>query len=74
MIYPARRLAELLYTAKSLDLEPKRLRPVYSRQGEQAVLSLVECVKQGGTSLKVEPPLYIFAENDYTEEVKAYYA
>ena len=74
VIYPARRLAELLYTAKSLSLEPKRLRPVYSRQGEQAVLSLVECMKNGGTSLKVEPALYIFAENDYTEEVKTYYA
>ena len=33
VVYPAGRLAELLYTAKSLGLEPKRLRPVYSRQG-----------------------------------------
>jgi tRNA1Val (adenine37-N6)-methyltransferase len=74
VIYPAGRLAELLYAAKSLGLEPKRLRPVYSRWGEQAVLSLVECMKNGGVSLKVEPPLYIYAENDYTEEVKTYYA
>lgn len=74
VVYPAGRLAELLYTAKSLGLEPKRLRPVYSRQGEPAVLSLVECVKNGGVGLKVEPALYIFAENDYTEEVKTYYA
>ena len=74
VVYPAGRLAELLYTAKSLGLEPKRLRPVYSRQGEPAVLSLVECIKNGGVSLKVEPALYIFAENDYTEEVKTFYA
>jgi tRNA1Val (adenine37-N6)-methyltransferase len=74
MIYPARRLAELLYTAKSMSLEPKRLRPVYSRRGDEAVFSLVECLKNGGVSLKVEPPLYIFEENDYTEEVKTYYA
>jgi tRNA1Val (adenine37-N6)-methyltransferase len=74
LVYPAGRLAELLYTAKSLGLEPKRLRPVYSRQGEPAVLSLVECIKNSGVSLKVEPALYLFAENDYTEEVKTYYA
>jgi tRNA1Val (adenine37-N6)-methyltransferase len=74
VVYPAGRLAELLYTAKSLDLEPKRLRPVYSRQGEPAVLSLVECMKDGGASLKIEPALYIFEDNDYTEEVKTYYA
>jgi tRNA1Val (adenine37-N6)-methyltransferase len=74
VVYPAGRLAELLYTAKSLGLEPKRLRPVYSRQGEPAVLSLVECIKNGGANLLVEPALYIFAENDYTQEVKTYYA
>jgi len=74
LVYPAGRLAELLYTAKSLGLEPKRLRPVYSRQGEPAVLSLVECIKNGGANLLVEPALYIFAENDYTQEVKTYYA
>ena len=74
MIYPSRRLAELLWASKSMSLEPKRLRPVYSRRGEKAVLSLVECMKNGGASLKVEPPLYIFEENDYTEEVKTYYA
>jgi tRNA1Val (adenine37-N6)-methyltransferase len=55
-------------------LEPKRVRPVYSRQGEAAVLFLVECVKGGGVNLKVEPPLYIYDKDDYTEEVKAYYA
>jgi tRNA1Val (adenine37-N6)-methyltransferase len=74
VVYPAGRLAELFYTARSLGLEPKRLRPVYSRQGEPAVLSLVECIKNGGVGLKIEPALYIFAENDYTEEVKTYYA
>jgi hypothetical protein len=37
------------------------------------VLSLVECVKDGGVDLKVEPPLYIFSGDEYSQEVKAYY-
>jgi len=74
LIYPAKRLAEVIYASKAWNLEPKRLRLVHSRKAEPAVLSLVECVKGGGTHLKVEPPLYIYGENDYTEEVKAYYA
>ena len=37
-----------------------------------AVLSLVECIKNSGVSLKVEPALYLFAENDYTEEAYVY--
>jgi tRNA1Val (adenine37-N6)-methyltransferase len=74
LIYPARRLAELMHESRSRHLEPKRLRLIHSRVGEPAVLSLVECVKDGGADLKVEAPLYIFSDSEYTEEVKAYYA
>ena len=74
LVYPARRLAELIGAAQSAGLEPKRLRPVYSRQGEAAVLSLVECMKGAGKGLSVERPLYIYENDDYTEEVKRYYA
>jgi tRNA1Val (adenine37-N6)-methyltransferase len=74
LIYPAKRLAEVIHVSRARDLEPKRLRLVHSKVGAPAVLSLVECVKGGGTHLRVEPPLYIYAENDYTQEVKTYYA
>jgi tRNA1(Val) A37 N6-methylase TrmN6 len=74
LVYPARRLAELIGAAQSAGLEPKRLRPVYSRQGEAAVLSLAECMKGAGTGVSVERPLYIYENDDYTEEVKRYYA
>ncbi|MGD0230279.1 MAG: methyltransferase [Syntrophorhabdales bacterium] len=73
VIYPAKRLAELMYTSRPLSLEPKRLRLVHSRSGEPAVLCLVECMKGGGVNLKVEPPLYIYKDDDYTQEVKAYF-
>jgi tRNA1Val (adenine37-N6)-methyltransferase len=72
LIYPATRLAEVMYTSKPLGLEPKRLRLVHSRQGEAAVLCLLESMKGGGVNLKVEPPLYIYADDDYTQEVKTY--
>ena len=75
LIYPAKRLAELIHAAKAGGLEPKRLRLVHSRAGEPAVLCLVECLKGGGIDLKVEPPLYIYGDDDdYTEEVRTYYA
>jgi tRNA1Val (adenine37-N6)-methyltransferase len=74
LIYPAKRLAELIHESKSRHLEPKRLRLVHSREGEPAVLFLIECVKDGGVNIKVESPLYIFSDNDYSQEVKTYYA
>jgi tRNA1Val (adenine37-N6)-methyltransferase len=73
LIYPAKRLAEVIHASKTLKLEPKRLRFVHSRAGQPAVLALIECVKGSGAYLKVEPPLCIYAEDDYTEEVMAYY-
>jgi tRNA1Val (adenine37-N6)-methyltransferase len=74
LIYPAKRLAELFHASKARGLEPKRLRLVHSRAGYPAVLTLVECIKGGGTDLEVEPPLYIYADGDYTDEVRTYYA
>jgi tRNA1Val (adenine37-N6)-methyltransferase len=73
LIYPVKRLAELVHASKNLRLEPKRLRFVHSRAGQPAVLVLIECVKGSGAHLRVEPPLCIYAEDDYTEEVRAYY-
>ncbi len=74
LIYPAKRLAEVVHESRNKHLEPKRLRLVHSRTEEPAVLCLFECVKNGGVHLKVEPPLYIYSDHVYTEEVKAYYA
>ena len=74
LIYPAKRMAEVMYASRARNLEPKRLRLVHPRVGAPAALSLVECVKGGGPHLRVEPPLYIYTENDYTQEVKTYYA
>jgi tRNA1Val (adenine37-N6)-methyltransferase len=74
LIYPAKRLAELMYVTRRSRLEPKRLRLIHSREGEPAVLAMVECVKDGGSDTKVEPPLYIFSGDDYAQEVKGYYA
>jgi tRNA1Val (adenine37-N6)-methyltransferase len=73
LIYPAKRLAELINNARSCNLEPKRVRLVHSRPSEPATLCLTECMKGGGTGLLVEPPLYIYQKDDYTEEIKAYY-
>ncbi len=74
LIYPAKRLGEVVYMTKAQRLEPKRLRLVHSRPNEPAILSLIECLKGGGAGLKVEAPLYIYDDDDYTEEVRRYYA
>ena len=74
LIYPARRLAELVSIATAHGLTPRRLRLVHPRSNEPANLFLIECMKGGGAELKVERPLYIYKDREYTEEVASYYA
>jgi tRNA1Val (adenine37-N6)-methyltransferase len=73
LVYLAERLAELLTAMRAVGLEPKRLRCVHSRQGEEARLVLVEGRKGGGPGLKVEAPLYVYDEDGYTAEVLEIY-
>jgi tRNA1Val (adenine37-N6)-methyltransferase len=74
VIYPARRLAEVIDGGRTYRLEPKRLRFVHPRPGERANLFLTELMKNGGEELTVEPPLYIYEKGVYTEEVQDYYS
>ena len=73
IIYPTRRLGELVNTAGLNKLELRRLRIVYPRKDEEANLLLAEFIKNGGTGVKIEKPLYIYENGHITEEVKKYY-
>ncbi len=72
VVYPARRLIDLLETMRRERFEPKRLRLVHSFAGAEASLALAEGVKNGRAELKVLPPLTIYtAGREYTPEVCA---
>ncbi|HEX2966311.1 MAG TPA: hypothetical protein VHO84_11015, partial [Syntrophorhabdaceae bacterium] len=73
MIYPVRRLAELVTAAAAKKLELKRLRPVYPYPDQEANLFLAEFIKEAGTGVKLEKPLYIYQDGRLTEEVEHYY-
>jgi tRNA1Val (adenine37-N6)-methyltransferase len=74
MIYHPFRLIELISIFQSSKLEPKRMRFVHSRIGEDAKIVLIEAVKGSGAWLKVEPPFYIYEKGSkYTVEMKKIY-
>jgi tRNA1Val (adenine37-N6)-methyltransferase len=74
IVYPSRRLGELVQTAKQYKLEPKRLRFVYPREGSPSNLMLGEFMKQGRPGTTVDKPLNIHVSDDYSDEVKTYYS
>lgn len=71
LIYHPFRLAELISLLQKAKLEPKRMKFVHSRTGEEAKMVLIEAVKGSGTWLKIAPPLYIYEKGtEYTSELK----
>ncbi|MDI9569192.1 MAG: tRNA1(Val) (adenine(37)-N6)-methyltransferase [Pseudomonadota bacterium] len=66
-IYPARRLAELIFRMRRHRLEPKRLRMVHSRKEMVGEFVLAEGRPGAGEELTVLPPLFIYgAGQEYT--------
>jgi tRNA1Val (adenine37-N6)-methyltransferase len=73
LIHSTRRTTELFAMLPAAGLEPARGRFVHPRAGEPANLVLVEARSGGATELVVEPPLYIYEQEEYTPEVAAMY-
>jgi len=71
MVHRTDRLIEIIETFKKYNIEPKRIRLVYPKNGEESNIVLIEGTKNGSTGLKFLPPLIVHCDNgDYTEEVK----
>ncbi|MBQ7033313.1 MAG: tRNA1(Val) (adenine(37)-N6)-methyltransferase [Clostridia bacterium] len=74
MVHRPDRLAEILEEMRAHRLEPKRLRTVHAKEGNEATLVLVEGTKGGGTFMHVMPPLILYhADGTYTKEALACY-
>ena len=74
LIYRINRFLELLDEAKTLNLNPKRVRFIYSKINQNSDLFMIELIKGFKCSCVVEEPLYIYDKyGEYTEELKKYY-
>ena len=73
MCHRPERLAELMSLLRQYKIEPKRLRLVCQRKGEEPWLVLVEGRRCGNTGLRIEPNLYIEENGILSDEmVKVY--
>ncbi len=71
VIYPAKRLAHLIWNLKNNNMEPKRMKLVFSAADMAAEFVLVEAASQGREELKIEPSLYVYNRNrQYTQQMK----
>jgi tRNA1Val (adenine37-N6)-methyltransferase len=69
-IFPSSRSTDLIFAMRANNIEPKALRCVHSRPDEQAVMLLVEGIKNAGIQTTILPPLFIYATGQtYSPEV-----
>ncbi len=68
MIHRPERLSEIFELSKRFQLEIKRLKFVHPYIDKTANHILVECVKQGGKELILEPPLILYQEQHILTE------
>lgn len=74
MVHRTDRLADIIYTMREMEVEPKRIRFVHSSYNKKPHLLLIEGIKGGKPELKFMAPLYIYdAEGNYTEEINTIY-
>ena len=74
MVHRPNRLPEVICLLRKYRLEPKRLRLVQPKSGEEPNLFLMEAVRGGGAYLRVEPTLVIYQpDGSYTPEIYEIY-
>lgn len=69
MCHRPERLAELMSLMTKHRVEPKRLRLVAQRKGEEPWLVLVEGRRSGNIGLKIEPTLYVEEKGGFSQEM-----
>lgn len=74
MVHRADRLIDVLELYRAYHIEPKRIQFVFPKMGKDANMILIEGKKNGSSSVKIEPSLYVHNEDgSYTDEVKAFF-
>ena len=73
MCHRPERLAELMGLMSQNGIEPKRLRLVCQRKGEEPWLVLVEGRKGGKTGMRISPTLYVEENGEFSAEMVEIY-
>ncbi len=74
MVHRPTRLIDICCLMRKYRLEPKRVRYVHPRADEEAMMILVEGLKDGKAEVRTLPPLIVYRDNrEYCDELKEIY-
>lgn len=74
MVHRPGRLVDILSLMRQYRLEPKRVRFVHPKVGDEANMVLVEAIRDGKPDLRMLPPVIVYGpDGGYTEELMGIY-
>lgn len=74
LIHRPDRMVDIFHAARLSKVEIKQAKMVYSRQNQAPKLLIMECIRDAGSELRWQKPLYIYGEDgDYSGEIYAIY-
>ena len=74
MVHRPDRLADVIYYLRKYKLEPKKIKYIYPNKNKECNLFLIKAIKNSGSFLKIEKPLYIYEEDGkYTDDILKIY-
>lgn len=74
MIHRPHRLEDILVLMREYHIEPKHLRFVHPYVDKEPTMVLIEGLRGGKPSMKIDPPLIIYEDvNEYTKEINDIY-
>lgn len=74
MVHRPSRLADIMEAMRRCRLEPKRIRFVHPRAGEEANMVLIEALRDGKPEVRVLPPLIVYKNRtEYCDELMQIY-
>lgn len=73
MVHRPSRLVEIIMSMRKYKLEPKRIRFVHPRIGEEANMVLIEALRDGKPEVRLLPPLIVHEGEEYCQELKDIY-
>lgn len=75
MVHRPTRLVDICCLMRQYRIEPKRIRFVHARAGEEAMMVLIEGMKDGKPEIRTQPPLIVYTENEQycAELMEVYY-
>lgn len=73
MIFPTRRLVDLIYILRVEGLEPKKIRFIKNDIEKESYLTFVEAVKEGKCEVKILPDLILYEKGNRSKELEKVY-